>query len=151
MDFDLNPCPIAMPMIFEDSHVAVTPFENQLRVGSTMQLTGYDRSVDRSRVEMIRRDAQRYLGTELPPAPAKAWTGWRPMMADDLPCIDRAGRARNAWIAAGNGMIGLSTAPATGQIAAQLITGQTPTIDPAPFSLSRFSAPSKTSLRRPIH
>jgi D-amino-acid dehydrogenase len=146
MEFVLPGQPVTTPMIFEDSHVAVTPYADRLRVGSTMQLTGYDRRVDRSRLKMIRNEAQTYLQNRLPENSVNDWAGWRPMMADDLPGIDQAASLDNAWIAAGNGMIGLSTGPATAQMIAQRICGEETDIPHQPFSLSRFSL-SRFSLR----
>lgn len=143
MEFLIDDQPVTTPMIFEDSHVAVTPYADRLRVGSTMQLTGYDRRIDPSRLNMIRNEAQTYLRTSLPEKSINDWAGWRPMMADDLPVIDKAASLGNAWIAAGNGMIGLSTGPATGQLIAQLICGEATDIPAQPFSLSRFGWPRR--------
>ena len=135
------------PMIFEDSHVAITPLGNDLRIGSTMQLTGYDRSHDSRRVQMIRNHAQSYLRERLPEQTTDVWSGWRPMVFDDLPCIDRCPAAANAYVAAGNGMIGLSTGTATGKLIADMITGRQPDIDQTPFSLSRFNAQANSKFR----
>ncbi len=127
-----------VPMIFEDSHVAVTPWGSQFRVGSTMRFAGYDNSINPSRVQQILDDAQSYLRTPLPNKPENPWAGWRPMVYDDLPCIDRAPKVTNAYLAAGHGMVGMSTGTGTGKLIAQIMTGETPHIDPAPYSLARF-------------
>lgn len=126
------------PMIFEDSHVAVTPLGDQFRVGSTMQFIGYNRDINSSRLRMIRDKAQTYLTERLPTEPASTWAGWRPMAVDDLPCIDRCPAATNAYVATGNGMIGMSTGSGTGRLIAEMICNQQPSIDPTPFSLKRF-------------
>jgi len=55
-----------------------------------------------------------------------------------FPVIDRAGRFQNLFLATGHGMLGVTTAPATGKLVAELICGQTPHIDPSPFSVGRF-------------
>jgi D-amino-acid dehydrogenase len=44
---------------------------------------------------------------------------------------------RNVLLASGHGMLGLSMAPATGELVAQLIGGQPPAIDPRPYRLVR--------------
>ena len=41
-------------------------------------------------------------------------------------------------IAAGHNMLGLSMAPATGKLVAELMDGRPPHIDPAPYSPGRF-------------
>lgn len=127
-----------VPMIFEDSHVAVTPWKDQLRVGSTMRFAGFDRSIHARRIQRMRDDAQSYLHTPLPQRPESPWAGWRPMVYDGMPCIDRTPKVANAYVAAGHGMVGISSGTGTGKLIAQMMTGETPHIDPAPYSLKRF-------------
>tara|TARA_R110002072_G_C7978294_1_gene535835 strand:+ start:13544 stop:14797 length:1254 start_codon:yes stop_codon:yes gene_type:complete len=127
-----------IPMIFEEHHVAVTPLGSGFRVGSTMEFTGYDHSINPKRMALLRKSAAEHLEEPLPEKVDEEWAGWRPMSVDGLPCIGRAPGACNLIIAAGNGMIGLATAPATGKLVAEIASEQTPHIDAAPYSLSRF-------------
>ena len=135
----------SVPMIFEDDHVAVTPLGNAFRIGSTMQLTGFDRRIPPARIELLKRSAREHLRNPLPQAQEQLWSGWRPMMPDGLPCIDQSPRAGNAFVAAGNGMIGMASGPATGQLAAELTLGLAPHLDPTPYRLGRFAKAGKTS------
>jgi D-amino-acid dehydrogenase len=66
------------------------------------------------------------------------WYGWRPMTFDDVPCIGPAPSVPNVVVAAGHGMIGMATAMASGRLAAELVSGSKPHLDPAPYSLARF-------------
>lgn len=127
-----------IPMIFEEHHVAVTPLESGFRVGSTMEFTGYDRSINPKRLALLRKSAAEHLEEPLPETMDEEWAGWRPMSVDGLPCIGRAPGASNLIVAAGNGMIGLATAPATGKLVAEIASDHTPHIDATPYSLSRF-------------
>lgn len=130
--------PPSVPMIFEEYHVAVTPWESGLRIGSTMEFVGYDRSLNRRRLELFQRAAAEYL-VEPPSGPVEEqWWGWRPMTYDDLPCLGPAPRAANVIVAAGHGMIGVASGPASGKLAAELATGCQPHVDPAPYALTRF-------------
>ncbi|MEX2317554.1 MAG: FAD-dependent oxidoreductase [Pirellulales bacterium] len=135
------------PLIFEEYHVAVTPWPSGMRIGSTMEFAGYDRTINRRRIDLFKRAAAEYLvGQGSPPAdpnsnsaPAvEEWYGWRPMTYDDVPIIGRAPRAENVVVAAGHGMIGVASGSASGKLAAELATGSQPHIDPAPYSLRRF-------------
>jgi D-amino-acid dehydrogenase len=130
--------PPKIPMIFEDHHVAVTPLRDEFRVGSTMEFTGYDRKLNRKRLSLLRRSAEEHLVEALPENVNEEWTGWRPMVYDGLPCIGPAPAASNVIVAAGNGMIGLASAPATGKLVAELASDVTPHIDAGPYSLDRF-------------
>ena len=131
--------PPKIPMIFEEHHVAVTPLETSFRVGSTMEFTGYDRSINPKRVALLRKSAAEHLEEPLPETVDEEWAGWRPMSVDGLPCIGPSLAADNLIVAAGNGMIGLATAPATGKLVAEIASGLTPHIDATPYSLSRFA------------
>jgi D-amino-acid dehydrogenase len=131
--------PPRVPMIFEESHVAATPWPSGIRIGSTMEFVGYDRSINRRRIDLFKRAAAEHL-VDPPTGPVEEeWFGWRPMTYDELPCIGRAPRAENVIVAAGHGMLGISTMPATGKLVAELALGQTPHIDPAPYALTRFT------------
>ena len=127
-----------VPMIFEDHHVAVTPFEDGFRVGSTMEFTGFDRRLNPKRLRLLKRSAEEHLTEALPESIAEEWAGWRPMTYDGLPCIGPVDRQPNLFVAAGNGMIGLASAPATGKLLGELVDGRTPHLDPHPYRVDRF-------------
>jgi D-amino-acid dehydrogenase len=62
------------------------------------------------------------------------------MTYDSLPIIDRSPRYDNVIIAAGHNMLGLSMAPATGKLVAELVNGLSPHIDPKPYQVNRFGS-----------
>jgi D-amino-acid dehydrogenase len=128
------------PIIFEEFHVAVTPWESGIRVGSTMEFAGYNEAINPRRIALFKRVAGESL-VEAPSGPvAEEWCGWRPMTFDDLPCIGPAPNVPNVIIAAGHGMIGMATGTASGKLAAELAAGEKPHIDPQPYSLRRFES-----------
>lgn len=130
--------PPSIPLIFEEHHVAVTPWQSGLRIGSTMEFAGYDDTINRRRIDLFKRAVVDYL-VEPPQAHVEEeWFGWRPMTYDDVPCIGRAPKLPNVVVAAGHGMIGLATATASGKLAAEIASGAEPHIDPSPYALSRF-------------
>jgi D-amino-acid dehydrogenase len=135
------PSPAGMPripMIFEESHVAVTPLGSSFRIGSTMEFVGYDRSIPPPRIEMLRSAAEQYLHDPHCDPIESQWYGWRPMTWDGKPIIDRSPKYQNVWIAAGHSMLGLSMAAGTGKLVQELVCNEPPHLDVAPFSVSRF-------------
>ena len=60
------------------------------------------------------------------------------MTPDDLPLIGRSKNARGLVVATGHGMSGISQGPVTGELVAQMLTGETPDLELAPFSPDRF-------------
>jgi D-amino-acid dehydrogenase len=127
-----------IPIIFEDSHVAVTPMESKYRIGSTMEFAGYDTSINPKRLALLKKAAEKYLHEPHCDPIEETWFGWRPMTWDGKPVIDRSPAMKNVWIAAGHNMLGLSMATATGQLLKELMLGEEPHIDPSHFSASRF-------------
>ena len=67
------------------------------------------------------------------------WAGLRPCAPDGLPYIGPVGPvASNAFIVTGHAMMGLSLAPVTGHLVAQLLGGGLPDIDIAKLAPVRF-------------
>jgi D-amino-acid dehydrogenase len=130
-------CPIT-PMIFEEHRVAVTPMQTGYRIGSTMEFSGYDESLPPARLQYLKDAAAIYLKDPEATPVEETWFGWRPMTWDSKPIIDFSPRYNNVLIAAGHNMLGLSMAPATGKLVAELLTNQQPHIPVEPFSLKRF-------------
>lgn len=131
-------CP-QIPLIFPETRVAVTPFHSGYRLGSTMEFAGYDTSLRPSRLQLLKDGARAYLREPCAEPVEETWFGWRPMTYDSLPVIDRSPILSNVWVAAGHNMLGLSMAPATGRLVQELLCGQTPHVDPAPYRISRFA------------
>ena len=129
-------CP-AIPMLFEEHRVAVTPMESGYRLGSTMELAGYDESINRRRLALLTKAAEIYLHEPHCQPIEEEWWGWRPLSADDKPFIGRAPSFQNFWIAAGHGMLGLTLAPVTGKLIAELVNGETPHAEVEAFGVGR--------------
>lgn len=130
-------CPIS-PMIFHEHRVAGTSFDSAYRLGSTMEFSGFDATLNPRRLGILTSGAKHYL-REMPTKKISTdWFGWRPMTWDGLPIIDWAPRIQNVLVAAGHNMLGLSLGPATGRLVSELIAGKPTTIDCKPFRLSRF-------------
>jgi D-amino-acid dehydrogenase len=67
------------------------------------------------------------------------WMGFRPSMPDSMPVISRSQHhPDHAFFAFGHGHLGLTGAATTGHLIAQLVAGEKPAIDVAPFRIDRF-------------
>jgi D-amino-acid dehydrogenase len=129
-------CP-RYPMLLEEVHVGITPFDSGYRIGSTMELAGYNSEMSPQRLQYLRTGAAEYLVDPLAEPVMEEWFGWRPMTWDGLPYIDRTPRFKNVWVAAGHNMLGLSMGTATGKLISELLTEQKPHIDPQPYRIGR--------------
>ncbi len=130
-------CP-KIPMIFEEHRVAITPLESCYRIGSTMEFAGYDVELRGERLALLKNGADIYLHEPFGERVLEQWAGWRPMIFDGKPVIGPVPALDNVYLAAGHGMLGVSLATSTGKLVTELMTGQTPHIDPRPFRVDRF-------------
>ena len=130
-------CP-RMPLLLQEHRVAVTPMQSGYRLGSMMELVGYDESIDPRRIELLRTNSRHYLHEPDAEPVEERWTGFRPMTPDGLPIIGKAAPWKNVYLATGHNMLGLTLAPATGKLLAEQMTQNAPHLDLEPYSPSRF-------------
>ena len=130
-------CPV-MPLVLRERSVCVTAWPSGYRLGSTMEFSGYDTTLNRTRLDALRRGAAEYLREPEGPAVVEEWYGWRPMTYDDLPLIGPAPGWRNLTLATGHGMLGVSMSAATGLLVSDLLGGRAPSLDPTPYRPDRL-------------
>ena len=126
------------PMVLKDRQVCVTTWDSGFRLGSTMEFSGYDASLNGTRLAALERGARECLHEPVGTVVEERWHGWRPMTWDDLPVLGRVPRKRNLWLATGHGMLGVSMSTGSGQLMADMITGRPTAIDPTPYRMERF-------------
>lgn len=129
------------PFILTEEKVSVTPMDGGVRFAGTLELAGFDGTVDPHRVSPILDIANEYQLDRGPVAPdtVEPWVGFRPCTPDGLPIIGPVRAYDNLIMATGHCMLGISLAPITGRLVAEEIEHESPTVDLAPFRLQRFT------------
>jgi D-amino-acid dehydrogenase len=130
--------PPRIPVTLRERAVCVTAWDSGFRLGSTMEFAGYDTTLNRTRLDALRRGAAEYLHEPEGPQVVEEWYGWRPMTWDDLPILGRAASLQNLVLATGHGMLGITMSAITGKLIADLVCAAPPALDLAPFAPSRF-------------
>ena len=125
-------------IVLPEKNVAITPFKNSLRIGSIMELVGFDTALPKHRINQLRASIDDYLLSDVENVEGEEWFGWRPMTHDSLPIIVRLPNMENAFIATGHGMMGGMLAPATGRLIAEIIVEKPSRISNSPYSPARF-------------
>jgi glycine/D-amino acid oxidase-like deaminating enzyme len=69
----------------------------------------------------------------------ETWGGTIDVTPDAIPVISGVDSIPGFFIATGFSGHGFGISPGAGKLMAQLVTGQTPMVDPAPFRYSRFT------------
>jgi D-amino-acid dehydrogenase len=124
-------------LIFSGHGFVITPLENALRVGGAVELGGIERAPNYARAKALLAKTRQFL-PGFDPTGGREWMGYRPSLPDSLPVIGKAPGAPDVVYAFGHGHLGLTQAAATGRLVRDLVLGQDPAIDLAPFSPNRF-------------
>lgn len=112
------------------------PMTGRLRVAGTVELGGLTAPPSAHRLEKLAEGARVIfpdLGT-----PERSWMGFRPSMPDSLPVIGTSAAGAEVIHAYGHGHIGLTLAPITAALVADLVAGRASGIDLAPYRVGRF-------------
>ena len=116
--------PVRRPVMLQEARIAVTPLNGRLRLAGTMQFAGLDETIDRRRVASVHRAGTRMLPAWQDATVAKIWSGLRPCTPDGLPLIGWLRDDMPVALATGHAMLGLTLAPVTGELVADLVTGK---------------------------
>jgi D-amino-acid dehydrogenase len=131
----------------ETYKIALTRFDQRIRVGGMAELAGFDltlRPARRATLEMVAR--QLFPGGDL--ARADFWCGLRPMTPDSTPIVGRTPHP-NLFLNTGHGTLGWTMACGSGRLVADLITGRPPQISTDGLSVDRYRQPRAALPRAP--
>ena len=138
----------------ETYKVAITRFDQRIRVGGMAELGGFDLRLNpqrRATLEMVTNGL--FAGGGDVPA-ATFWTGLRPMTPDGTPVVG-ATRIPNLLLNTGHGTLGWTMAAGSGKLVADLTLGRTPDISVSGLGLDRYGKDSGQRMAgkgyRPIH
>jgi D-amino-acid dehydrogenase len=131
-----------IPTADADGKFVATPMQLGLRLAGTVELAGLAAPPDWRRARILLTQARRMLpGLAVEHAEDRitTWMGHRPALPDSLPALGASRASPDVIYAFGHGHIGMTAAPMTGRIVADLIAGRPAPIDIAPFAPGRFA------------
>ena len=131
----------------ETYKIALTRFDQRIRVGGMAEIGGFDLRLDprrRATLEMV--TSQLFPGGDLPEA--SFWSGLRPMTPDGTPVVG-ATRYDNLFLNTGHGTLGWTMACGSGQLVADLITGRQPAIRTEGLALDRYQRSHRRTFSLP--
>jgi len=129
---------IRHPLYLASAKVGVTPFDGAIRVAGTMELSGINLRLDPKRLAAIERAADAHVPGVLEGESTTPWVGMRPITPDGLPVLGPLDGVDNLFVATGHQMMGVTLAPSTGKVMAELMLEGSASVDLEPFSPSRF-------------
>ena len=128
------------PMMVAAGLFVITPMEGRIRAAGVVEFGGLKAAPNRAPFELLRRHVAQLL-PDVTYDDVVEWMGHRPAPADSLPLIGANDTQGKSYSAFGHQHVGLTGSAKTGRIIADLITGNTPNIDLAPFDPNKHKAP----------
>ncbi|MFZ4289795.1 NAD(P)/FAD-dependent oxidoreductase, partial [Variovorax sp. HJSM1_2] len=129
--------PVHSPMLDTDNGMVLAPMALGLRLTTGAEFAHIDAPA--TPVQLVRAEqAARELVDLGAPVEATPWLGARPCTVDMLPVIGPAPQHKGLWFNFGHAHQGFTLGPATGRLLAEMMHGETPYIDPAPYRADRF-------------
>ncbi|RZL64044.1 MAG: FAD-binding oxidoreductase [Variovorax sp.] len=128
---------LRLSMLDVERGVMLAPMARGLRLTTGAEFARQDAPPTPVQLDRAERSARELvqLGAPVEPAP---WLGARPCTADMQPVLGPAPRHPGLWFNFGHAHQGFTLGPVTGRLVAELISGETPFIDPTPYLAHRF-------------
>jgi D-amino-acid dehydrogenase len=142
----IDPAQAPQSTVLDETYkVAVTRFDDRIRVGGMAELGGFDLRLNprrRETLELVVNDL--FPGGDV--ANATFWTGLRPMTPDSTPIVG-ATKFPNLFLNTGHGTLGWTMSCGSGKLVADLVTGRQPEINTAGLDVDRYTTPRLRAAR----
>jgi D-amino-acid dehydrogenase len=131
-----------LPSVLSEASMAVTPMAGALRLAGTLELSGLASPDLPQRIRQLADGFVAYFPEFRAQdfAGLRPWRGLRPCSADGLPYVGRLARFPNLVLATGHAMLGVTLAPITGELVAQLLGGEKASLPLEPLSPDRYAS-----------
>ena len=125
------------PALDADRGYLLAPMRRGIRLTTGAEFARLDATQNHRQIDGTEAAAREllHLGERLD---AEPWMGARPATPDMKPIIGAAPKHRHLWFAFGHAHQGLTLGAVTGRLLGELMSGETPFVDVAPFSPTRF-------------
>ncbi|MGI4720768.1 MAG: D-amino acid dehydrogenase [Janthinobacterium lividum] len=134
---DASRAPVST-ILDETYKIAVTRFDDRIRVGGMAEIAGYSKALNPARretLEMVVNDLFPGAGDT---RQASFWTGLRPMTPDSTPVVG-ATPLRNLFVNTGHGTLGWTMACGSAAVIADLVSGKQPAIRADDLAVFRYA------------
>ena len=129
---------LSRPVLDLEKGYVITPMARGVRLTTGAEFAGRDDPPSSAHLDRLEP-----FGRELFPLAERRdpqpWLGRRPCLPDMKPVIGRAPRHKGLWFDFGHQHLGLTLAPVSGLLLAQMMMGDAPFVDPTPFAAERFA------------
>ncbi|RKF47381.1 D-amino acid dehydrogenase [Paraburkholderia fungorum] len=121
----------------ETYKIAITRFDDRIRVGGMAEIVGFDKSLREARRETLELCVNDLFPGGGDTSKASFWTGLRPMTPDGTPIVGRT-PVPNLFLNTGHGTLGWTMSCGSGQLLADVMSGKQPAIKADDLSVHRY-------------
>lgn len=121
----------------ETYKIAITRFDQRIRVGGMAEIVGFDKRLLAARRETLEMCVNDLFPGGGDTSKATFWTGLRPMTPDGTPVVGRT-PVSNLFLNTGHGTLGWTMSCGSGQLLADLMSGKKPAIQADDLSVHRY-------------
>jgi D-amino-acid dehydrogenase len=133
---DAKSAPVST-VLDETYKIAITRFDDRIRVGGMAEIVGFDKKLKQARRETLEMCVNDLFPGGGDTSKATFWTGLRPMTPDGTPIVGRT-PVSNLFLNTGHGTLGWTMSCGSGQLLADLISGKRPVIQSGDLSVHRY-------------
>lgn len=121
----------------ETYKIAVTRFDQRIRVGGMAEIMGYDKTLNKKREQTLEMVLGDLFPNSYKHGEVAFWTGLRPATPDGTPIVG-ATRLKNLYLNTGHGTLGWTMSCGSGQLLADIISGRQTAIESDDLSIHRY-------------
>ena len=126
--------------ILDESYkIALTRFDDRIRVGGMAELTGFDRSLNTSREDTLLMVLQQLFPNASDISDAHFWTGLRPATPDGTPIVGKT-KFKNLYTNTGHGTLGWTMSCGSAKLLSDIVSGTKPQIEYDDLNVFRYDS-----------
>ncbi|WJF91015.1 D-amino acid dehydrogenase [Paraburkholderia bonniea] len=143
----LNAAAAPVSTVLDETYkIAITRFDDRIRVGGMAEIVGFDKTLKRARRETLEMCVNDLFPGGGDTSKATFWTGLRPMTPDGTPIVGRTPLS-NLFLNTGHGTLGWTMSCGSGQLLADLISGKQPAIRADDLTVHRYLGATDNTAR----
>ena len=140
--WDANKMP-RVPTLVPNKKFILTPMEGRLRIAGAVEFGGVQNTGSEAPFDLLKEGIEQVI-PDLRYSDVTRWMGHRPAPTDSIPIIDQLPHISGIFLGFGHQHVGLTGSARTGQLLAQIICGQVPSINMSDYSVTRFMQHHRT-------
>ncbi len=125
--------PLLKGIVLKAGRYLIPRKDGHILVGSTLEYSEFDKSTTDEALQSLKASAIEILPELRKYEPVQQWAGLRPSAPGGIPFVGIVPGYDNLYVNAGHFRNGLVLAPASARLLADILLGNTPVVDPAPY------------------